>query len=302
MPLDIQNYRGRFAPSPTGPLHFGSLIAAVASYCQARSQKGTWLVRMEDVDELRNVAGAADTILRTLEAFGFEWDESVIYQTQRKDTYEYYLQQLFENNLIYRCTCSRRDLREHATSGNLGLIYPGTCDNKHYSAKIEAALRIRTQDRTIQFNDQIMGDYGHNLKQDLGDFIVKRRDGLFAYQLAVVIDDEFQQITDIVRGVDLLDSTPRQIYLQQSLNFHTPGYAHLPIAVNTLGDKLSKQTGAHGINKRHAVSELVKAMNFLGQTTEPGLENASLNTFWQWSMENWQLARIPDTEKITYIE
>ena len=147
-----------------------------------------------------------------------------------------------------------------------------------------------------------MGCYGHNLKQDLGDFIVRRRDGLFAYQLAVVIDDEFQQITDIVRGIDLLDSTPRQIYLQQQLNYNTPGYAHLPIATNANGDKLGKQTGASAISRHKPVPALVKAMNSLGQQTEPGLENASLNTFWQWAIEYWDIRKVPTTEKILYTD
>lgn len=259
-------------------------------------------MRMEDVDELRNLPGAADEILRTLEKYGFAWDEEVIYQTQRKQSYEEYLQQLVDKNLVYRCVCSRRYLREQADTGELGIIYPGTCEDKNHAEELEGALRVRTPDQHISFEDSIMGTYGHNLKRDLGDFIIRRRDGLFAYQLAVVVDDEYQGITDIVRGFDLLDSTPRQIYLQQSLGFHTPGYTHLPIAINASGDKLSKQTGAQGIDPDHPVPALVRAMTFLGQNPEPGLEKASLNSFWQWALAHWKLDRIPDTEKIPFVE
>ena len=297
---EILHYRGRFAPTPTGPLHFGSLIAAVASYCQARSLQGDWLVRIEDVDEIRTVPGSADDILRTLDNYGFQWQGDVLYQSHRKPAYEETLQQLLTKDLIYRCVCSRKELQEQAELGELGIIYPGLCANKQHTENIESAIRIRTQNQHIEFEDQIMGKYGHNLKQDLGDFIVRRRDGLFAYQLAVVIDDEFQQITDVVRGIDLLNSTPRQIYLQQQLDYNTPTYAHLPIAIDANGNKLGKQTGASTIDSGKPVAALVKAMNFLGQQTEPGLENASLNTFWQWAIEYWDISKIPRTEKIPY--
>ena len=293
-------YRGRFAPSPTGPLHFGSLIAAAASYLEARSHDGIWLVRMEDVDELRNVKGAADDILFTLEAYGFEWDESVIYQTQRKQAYEEALSHLVEQDKIYRCVCSRRDLRESAEHGPFGIIYPGFCADKKHAADLEHSLRIRTEHRHIEFNDRIMGEYGHNPKQDIGDFIVRRRDGLFAYQLAVVVDDEFQQINDVVRGFDLLDSTPRQIYLQQCLGYKQPDYAHLPIAINDKGDKLSKQTFAPGIDRKHREHNLVKVLAFLGQQPEPGLEKASLDTVWQWARENWHISTVPAKHKILH--
>ena len=300
MSNETLHYRGRFAPSPTGPLHFGSIITAVGSYLQARSQQGDWLVRIEDVDETRIVPGADDDILRTLDNYGFEWQGEVLYQTHRKQAYEEALHQLLANKLIYPCICSRRELQGQTKQSKLGIIYPGICAHKQHPENIESALRIRTQDQHIEFEDQVMGHYGHNLKQDLGDFVVRRRDGLFAYQLAVVIDDEFQQITDVVRGIDLLDSTPRQIYLQQLLNYNTPHYTHLPIAVDENDNKLGKQTGASGIATDKPVPTLVKAMKFLGQQTEPGLEHASLNTFWQWAMEHWDLSKIPTTEKINY--
>jgi len=293
-------YRGRFAPSPTGPLHFGSLIAALASYLEARRHRGDWLVRMEDVDELRNVKGAADQILFSLDAFGFEWDGDVLYQTRRKQAYQQALEALQEQQLVYRCVCSRRDLRATAASGPLGLIYPGTCRHQRHPEHREHALRVRTTDSSIEFNDRIMGGYGQNLAQQLGDFIIRRRDGLFAYQLAVVVDDEFQRITDVVRGHDLLDSTPRQIYLQQCLGYAALSYAHLPLAVNAQGDKLSKQTHAAPLVDKKPVPQLVAAMAFLGQQLEPGLQRASLQTFWQWALENWHISKVAAKAQILY--
>ncbi len=298
MSVTTPTYRGRFAPSPTGPLHFGSLIAAVASYLDAHTHNGEWLVRMEDVDELRNVPGAADDILLTLEAHGFEWYGSVIYQTQRKQAYTDALQQLLDQGLVYRCVCSRRDLREQAEHGPLGLIYPGTCQNQAHAEEHEHALRIRTRNQHIEFEDAIMGLYGHNPHRDLGDFIIRRRDGLFAYQLAVVVDDAWQGITDIVRGYDLLNSTPRQIYLQQCLHYPSTRYAHLPIAVNAQGDKLSKQTHAPAIDRKQPVANLVKVMDFLNQQPPSDLEQVSLNEFWQWARTNWDLKKIPRQSQI----
>ena len=290
---DPAPYRGRFAPSPTGPLHFGSLIAAVGSYLEARCRDGEWLVRMEDVDELRNVEGAADDILFTLEAYGFEWDGEVMYQTERKEAYQQALQQLQEQHRSYRCTCSRRDLREQADMGELGLIYPGTCEQAQHPAHVEHAIRVCTDDRSIDFHDCIMGDYRQNLRRELGDFIVRRRDGLFAYQLAVVVDDAFQHISHVVRGYDLLDSTPRQIFLQQLLNLPTPEYCHLPIAINRAGDKLSKQTRAPALSRRQTVRALVQVMDFLNQAPEPELQHATPEVFWQWALETWDARRVP---------
>lgn len=295
-------YIGRFAPSPTGPLHFGSLIAAIASYLEAKTQHGHWLVRMEDVDELRNVKGAADDILHTIENYGFEWDGDIIYQTQRKDAYADALQTLIDNELIYRCTCSRKKLRVIAEQGEYGSIYPGTCADKNHDEKREHALRIRTRDAVYGFKDSVMGNFSHNPKKAIGDFILKRRDGLFAYQLAVVVDDEFQNITDVVRGFDLLDSTPRQIYLQECLGYQTPGYAHLPIAVNGLGDKLSKQTGAPGIKSNFDAGAMYLALKFLGQNPTPDLAHESKENLWQWALENWDLNKIPKMHTIQYVD
>lgn len=300
MSNDNSQYRGRFAPSPTGQLHFGSLLTAVASYLEARSHQGDWLIRIEDVDELRNVPGSADEILRTLDRYGFEWDEEVLYQTRRKQAYEEVMQQLIDKELIYRCICSRKDLRENNEMGNQGLAYPGTCESKNHPADLQHALRVRTSDHDIEFTDAVMGFYCQNVKQEIGDFVIRRKDGLFAYQLAVVIDDEFQNITHIVRGVDLLDSTPRQIYLQTQLSYRQPDYAHLPVAVDKNGDKISKHNGFGGIDNKKPVPALFKALQFLGQQPDNGLQHASINTLWQWAMEYWDIKKVPNVEKMTY--
>lgn len=292
------NYRGRFAPSPTGPLHQGSLVAALASYLEARTQQGQWLVRMEDVDELRNVKGAADSILRSLEAYGFEWDESVIYQTQRKDAYEAALQQLKQQERVYPCSCSRKQLRAAALegklkSGPLGYIYPGTCRSQSFKPgrTNDYAIRIKTPQREICIEDALQDSYCQHLGDELGDFVIRRRDGLFAYQLAVVVDDAWQNISHVVRGADLLDSTPRQVYLQQCLGYAPLHYAHLPIMRNPQGDKLSKQTGAEGIGHSADISRLVDALRFLGQQPPADLHRATLHDVWQWALANWQLQR-----------
>jgi len=289
-------YRGRFAPSPTGPLHKGSLVAAVASYLDAKKHNGQWLVRMEDVDELRNVKGAADSILRSLEAFGFEWDEEVLYQTHRKDAYEDALQILKNKDLVYPCTCSRKGLKALATEGKikfgaLGLIYPGTCtgNNFAYLQSEDYAIRIKVADEIINFEDALLGPNSQNLKIDLGDFIIRRRDGLFAYQLAVVVDDAFQGITHVVRGADLLDSTARQIYLQQCLDSPPLHYMHLPLIVHENGDKLSKQTGAKSIGNKADIPLIIECLNFLQQQPPAELIHESLPVVWQWAKDNWTL-------------
>ncbi len=288
-----KTYRGRFAPSPTGPLHKGSLVAAVASYLDAKKHKGQWLVRMEDVDELRNVKGAADSILHSLEAFGFEWDEDILYQTQRKDAYAEALQTLKDQDLLYPCTCSRKSLKAKAASGKiasgpLGIIYPGFCINNDFS-KLKAddyAIRIKVPEKNFSFNDELLRHNTQNLKNDLGDFIIRRRDGLFAYQLAVVVDDAFQNITHVVRGADLLDSTARQIFLQSCLSYPALNYAHLPLIVHENGDKLSKQTGAKSIGNKADIPLLVECLKFLGQAPPENLSHESLNNFWEWAITN----------------
>lgn len=300
------SYVGRFAPSPTGPLHFGSLVAAVASYCDAKSQSGKWFLRMEDLDKPREVKGAADDILRTLEAFGFEWNDEVIYQSQRNQYYAEALIKLQKQNLIYPCTCTRKEIADSSNAQGIdGLIYPKTCLFKHaMQPNTHAAYRAMVLDENISFLDKVQGEITQNMARDVGDFIVKRADGLFAYQLAVVVDDAAQSITHIVRGADLLDSTPRQIYLQQCLNFATPHYAHIPIAVNNAGEKLSKQTLAQPIclisenPSRPAEHQLFDALSFLGQQPPTEIKNATLVEMWRWAITNWKLSSVPKQRQI----
>ena len=292
--MRTSNYIGRFAPSPTGPLHFGSLIAAVASYLEASANNGKWLIRIEDLDKPREMAGAADDILRTLEGFGFEWDDEIVYQSQRTEAYEETLQTLKSRNLVYPCTCSRKEIADSALEIGLeGAIYPKTCLTHAPQANSQAALRAITLDKNIQFNDAIQGEISQSLAKQIGDFVLKRADGLFAYQLAVVVDDAAQNITHVVRGADLLDSTPRQIYLQQLLDLPTPHYAHVPIAVNENGEKLSKQTLAEPVSMRNAGQQLFDTLRFLGQNPPVETQNATLGAMWRWAFANWSLAKIP---------
>jgi glutamyl-Q tRNA(Asp) synthetase len=258
------SYVGRFAPSPTGPLHFGSLLAAVASYLDARARDGRWRLRMEDIDETRCRPEFADDILRTLEGFGFEWDGEVSVQSQRKPWYEAALAQLAAQKVVYACTCSRREIADSALAGIDGPVYPGTCRHARHPAAGNA-LRILTQDAPIAFTDRVQGAMVQHLESQIGDFVVKRRDGLFAYQLAVVVDDHLQGVTDVVRGADLLDSTARQIWLQQQLGYATPSYLHIPVATNAAGQKLSKQTLAPQVADGDACRTLLSALALLGQ-------------------------------------
>ncbi len=296
-------YIGRFAPSPTGPLHFGSLIAAVASYAEARKQHGQWLVRMEDLDKPREIAGAANNILTTLAAFGFEWDGDIVYQSQRAAYYQTAFDELLHENLIYPCSCSRKEIADSASIGIEGAVYPRTCLNHAVKSNIPVAWRIKTNNELWEFTDAIQINNTKLLSQilakDIGDFILKRTDGFFAYQLAVVVDDAVQGITHIVRGADLLSSTPRQMYLQYLLNFKQPHYTHVPIAVNAAGEKLSKQTLAEAIDALEATKFLVKALIFLGQEPSPGLQNNSINEVWKWTLENWDLQKIPRVFKLS---
>ncbi len=287
-------YRGRFAPSPTGPLHFGSLVAAVGSYLQARARGGTWLVRMEDLDPPREQLGAADDILRTLERFGFEWHGPVLYQSTRHEAYRETIEQLRRDALAYPCDCSRKEIREaQARAGANSAVYPGTCRSGARGSRRQYAIRLLTEDQVIAFDDALQGRIAQHLQQEVGDFVIRRADGLFAYQLAVVVDDAEQGITEVVRGSDLLDSTPRQIYLQQRLGLATPDYVHLPVAVNALGQKLSKQSHAPAANPDRPIPALWQALLFLGQRPSAKLLDAELTDIWQWAIDNWRLADVP---------
>ncbi|MDO8464713.1 MAG: tRNA glutamyl-Q(34) synthetase GluQRS [Gallionella sp.] len=281
------HYRGRFAPSPTGPLHFGSLVAAVGSYLDAKHHNGTWLVRMEDLDVPRCLPGAADDLLHMLEVFGLHWDEPVIYQSQRTAAYEEALQQLQALGAVYPCCCTRKEIADSALHGIDGQIYPGTCRNGVPAGREGRAWRLRTCDQLIEFDDALQGHLSQRLESEIGDFVVKRADGLFAYQLAVVVDDAFQGITHVVRGADLLCSTPRQIYLQRLLGLPTPAYLHLPIAVNAQGEKLSKQTLAQPVEKHNAAATLFDALLFLCQQPPAELRNGDVESILHWAIANW---------------
>jgi glutamyl-Q tRNA(Asp) synthetase len=293
--LNNHLYRGRFAPSPTGPLHFGSLVAALASFLDARAHGGEWLVRMEDVDTTRNVAGAADNILATLDAFGFEWDGPVLWQTGRDEAYAEALERLRLAGLAYGCACSRKEIADSAGLAAIdgGMVYPGTCRAGMMGNRAARAWRLRVGLENTVFEDRLQGRIAQVLERDVGDFVLRRADGLFAYQLAVTVDDHFQGISDVVRGADLLASTPRQLWLQRCLGFATPSYAHLPVVGNAAGEKLSKQTLAPALDAGRAAELLVNALCFLGQPVPSGLSRATVGEVWSWARENWSFALIP---------
>ena len=288
-------YRGRFAPSPTGPLHFGSLVAAVGSYLDARAHGGEWLLRMEDVDTPRNVPGAAAGILATLEAYGFEWDGPVLWQSRRFEAYAAALERLIAAGLAYGCTCSRKEIADSGSHPAIdgGLAYPGTCRDGLPAGRTARAWRLRVNDEPLAFVDRLQGRVLQHLESDVGDFVLRRADGLFAYQLAVAVDDEFQVISDVVRGADLLASTPRQIWLQRCLGYATPRYAHLPVASNAASEKLSKQTLAPALDVGQAGPTLVRALNFLGQGVPAELSAAPPAEVWTWALAHWSFAAIP---------
>ena len=295
-----ERYRGRFAPSPTGPLHFGSLVAAVGSYLDARAHGGEWLVRIEDVDAPRSVPGAADGILHTLEGFGFGWDGEVVIQSQRLDLYHAALVRLQLSGDVYPCACSRSEIAaiSHRTSVDGGLLYPGTCRNGLAEGKAARAWRLRVPNQKFRFEDRIQGASHQNLERDVGDFILLRADGQYAYQLAVVIDDALQGVNAVVRGVDLIDSTARQTWLQQRLGLPTPSYAHLPVVVNASGEKLSKQTLAAAVTPTQGSPILASALGFLGHTVPTELRSAPIADFWHWAITSWSIDKVPKVRGI----
>ncbi len=286
--ITIPDYIGRFAPSPTGPLHLGSLYAALASFLQARSKTGKWLLRIDDLDSFRNVPGAADSILKTLEAFGLLWDNEVAYQSQQIEQYLSALEQLQQQQLLYPCNCTRKGLIRYYQQSSGPAIYPGFCRNKTISENQPHALRIKTENINITFTDQLQGDIIENLQQLHGDFILKRKDRIIAYQLAVVVDDHLQGITEVVRGIDLLDSTIKQIYLQQKLGLEQPRYFHIPVIVDQQGCKLSKQTFAAAVDPETANFTLHKLLILLNQSPPDELNKASVQQQLDWAIENWE--------------
>lgn len=287
-------YTGRFAPSPTGLLHIGSLLTAVASYADARSNGGKWLVRMEDLDPPREMPGAASHILHTLEAFGFEWDGEVAYQSRRYALYEETLCRLKTAGLVYPCHCSRKDWQAGARQGADGFVYNGRCRHPGQRPAPQGkqpAWRIRVPDRDIGFSDGIVGGYAQNLAGDIGDFVLLRADGYWAYQLAVVADDAEQGVTHIVRGQDLLVSTPRQIYLQQCLDVPTPQYAHLPLLTNAQGQKWSKQTLAPALDLNRREQLLRQVFRYLNLPEAPETDRPA--ELLDWAVAHWDMDKVP---------
>jgi glutamyl-Q tRNA(Asp) synthetase len=291
--MQASRYRGRFAPSPTGPLHFGSLVAAVGSFADARHHNGTWLVRVEDLDRPRCVPGADRTILKTLDAFGMRWDEEPVYQQRRETLYAAALARLRGGGLTYPCACSRREIAASAQRGVDGPIYPGTCRSGLAPGRTARSERVRVQAGPIRIRDRVQGTLAQDLATEVGDFVLRRADGLHAYQLAVVVDDAAQEINQIVRGADLLDSTPRQRYLQRLLELPTPSYAHLPLALDDDGRKLSKSTAALPVDPGHPLPALQRAWRFLGQEPLPESCQREVERFWRQAIPRWNIARVP---------
>jgi glutamyl-Q tRNA(Asp) synthetase len=278
-------YIGRFAPSPTGELHFGSLVSAVGSYLQARSNDGTWLIRIEDIDPPREVAGSAKRIEADLDRLGMHSDDKVLYQSTRLGAYQDALENLLKQGLAYPCGCSRSDLKP-------GQPYPGTCRNGLAPGKQPRSIRLRVPNKSLGMEDGLLGFYTQNLTETCGDFVIRRADGLIAYQLAVVVDDNWQGITEVVRGTDLLDSTPRQLHLQNLLGYPQPGYIHLPLALDPQGKKLGKREGSDPLSNFEAHQCLRMAMQFLGLRPP---ESRNLDALWDWGVEHWNIAGIPTT-------
>jgi glutamyl-Q tRNA(Asp) synthetase len=286
------SYVGRFAPSPTGPLHLGSLVAALASWLDARAAGGRWLLRMEDLDRPRCDPAAADTILRQLEAYGLIWDGSVLYQSQRDDAYAAALDALKSQGAVFACTCTRSQLAHAPRNADGEILYPGTC-RLHPPPHTAHAWRVRVERVSTHFVDRIHGALQQDLAHEVGDFVVKRADGLFAYQLAVVVDDAFQDITHVVRGADLLWNTPRQIHLQTLLGLPTPVYAHVPLITNAAGQKLSKQTLAPALPESGRRAVLAEALAALGHPLPADLEGAGPTELLAWSSAHWHIENVP---------
>lgn len=279
-------YIGRFAPSPTGPLHIGSLIAALASFLDAKANHGEWLLRIENLDPPREMPGANEQIIRCLKQHHLDWDGELLWQSDRHAIYQHVIEQLLDQQKAFYCSCSRADIQKS------GGIYSGHCRGQQQPTSQACAVRLQVDDQPVIFNDHIQGDFGQQLQQQVGDFVIRRKDGLFAYQLAVVVDDALQGITHIVRGSDLLDSTPRQIFLQQQCGFTTPQYSHLPVITNEAGQKLSKQTFAAALDHNRATDNLLKALFFLNQELPPRSMQQNCQSILDWATEHWQVSRV----------
>lgn len=284
--MSVSAYVGRFAPTPSGYLHFGSLMAALASYLDARAAGGRWLLRMEDLDPPREMPGAQEAIVRALEAYGFEWDGPMARQSERLDTYNAAIDKLWADGHVYACTCSRKQLEPFAG------LYPGFCREAGRDVH-DAAIRLRVPDRVYAFTDRVQGEFSQPLGREVGDFVIRRRDGLIAYQLAVVLDDAWQGVTHVVRGADLLDSTPRQLYLQELLGLPQPHYLHVPLIIQPDGHKLGKRYRSPPLEPAEATPMLLRALRALGQPTPKPLADALPREVLEWAIGHWDADRIP---------
>ncbi|MEA3464654.1 MAG: tRNA glutamyl-Q(34) synthetase GluQRS [Thermodesulfobacteriota bacterium] len=296
----IQKTIGRFAPSPTGHLHFGSLIAAVASYCMAKQSGGEWLLRIDDLDQPRVVAGAADIIMHQLETFGLLWDRSVVYQSERSEIYRAAIERLKQVGLTYPCSCSRREILASAPHlGEEGAIYPGTCRHKIQPTNSSYCTRITTPDNEILFNDGIYGPISQNLAREVGDFPLQRADGIFSYQLAVAVDDHACGVNQVVRGRDLLFSTPRQIHLLQQLGYAIPTYTHIPLVLSLDGEKISKRHHQVGDSLEQSPSTLLYlALDFLGQHPPKDLCAEQPATIVVWACSHFNLQHVTPADRV----
>jgi len=295
--LPVEIYKGRFAPSPSGPLHLGSLFTALASFLQAHKKKGQWFLRIDDVDTIRVTNGATDSILKTLEAFSLQWDGEILYQSQQKERYEQAIESLQHQSLLYPCTCSRKQLAK--INKNKPAIYPGICRRKKPTdTKLPYSLRIRTDDALIGFTDKLQGVISQNIALSVGDFVLKRRDNIYAYHLATIIDDDFLGITEVLRGIDLLDSTPRQLYLQQRLNLKTPEFMHLPVLTDASGIKLSKQRFAKPVSGENPVKMLLTCLELLAQNPPSALSKANKKEILEWAIENWNPSKLSGIKQL----
>jgi len=290
--MQPRTYRGRFAPTPSGPLHFGSLVAAVGSYLEARSHAGEWRVRIDDIDPPRVVPGASDEILRCLERLGFEWDGPVVFQSQHTSAYHATLHELRHVGAIYPCGCSRSEIEAVAQRGSEGPIYPGTCRSGLARDRRARAWRMRLESAPIEFDDGLLGLQRLDLQRETGDFAVYRADGVYSFHLASSVDETELGITDIVRGADLLESSARQIYAMSMLHRPAPRYVHLPVATDATGAKLSKQSGAPAVDPAQPVATLGAVMRFLNQPIPAQLERAPLEQFWTHAIAHWDRNRV----------
>ncbi|MGI9259131.1 MAG: tRNA glutamyl-Q(34) synthetase GluQRS [Gammaproteobacteria bacterium] len=290
-------YVGRFAPSPTGPLHMGSLMAAVASYLHARQAGGKWLVRIEDIDPPREMPGAIDAILSDLEALALFWDDSPIYQSHHLDEYREIAEGLIDAGLAYRCSCSRREIRSHGDEGPLGYRYQGVCRDRQVHLR-DTSIRVNADNARGFFDDGLQGKCAYDVPGVLGDYVIFRSDGLPAYHLAVVVDDARSGITHIVRGTDLLELTGVQIHLQQTLSLPTPAYLHVPIIVNDAGQKLSKRTGAEPVRSSDGTSVALEVLRYLGLEVPRELHRSKPNDLWTWAVANWDVESLRGCKEV----